>query len=125
MPINWVKIENRYGERNEVLRDSLCVYSQKSASQKYPKIRIAIGTDLVTKLGWAVNDKIGIFYNPDDYLHFQCAKCDTGYKLVKCNLQFALEIRFTYRELSLGKGRKEIKDFILDETNKTLEFIFR
>jgi hypothetical protein len=77
--INWEKVEHIRQPRFNPLHNAIKFrYVKPSKFNKVQRAQMWIGSEIVTKLGWNINDYIVCYQNPDDEYHLMLIKSDNG-----------------------------------------------
>lgn len=79
--LDWTKIESTKNYRQAMSGDTMTVQfasKNKKESHNVNLIRVRLGADLMTSLGWNFGDRIIPLFNSENQMRFLLVKSDTG-----------------------------------------------
>lgn len=115
----WIQLTSRFNIGSDP--EKVYITIRQAPSDKVPKVFIKIGIQVCKKLGFALGDRIGVFYDIDDMTHLQLAKVSNGYKLYSDNSKNIYTVAFSYRLMPLTPTKKMVEDIKINLKAKVLQ----
>ncbi len=77
--ISWERVEDK---ASRAMGNDINIYvTQKKNPRGFPRCYITFKKVILDQMGWVVGDRLGIFNNKDNQLHWMVAKVSVGNKL--------------------------------------------
>ncbi len=78
--LDWTMLQSAYRGLPKMASNKISVgfYPRKKDSLVIDEIRVRLGKDVMSELGWNIGDRILLYYNPDDSDTFLMVKSENG-----------------------------------------------